>query len=164
MLSSARSTRRGGPAAAGRDWVAAEVASVVDPVPSIANRPTSLKTLPAPGTLSTPTQAPIRSASCLQMARPSPVPPKRRVIDPSAWEKGWKMAGMRPGSMPIPVSRTVKSNSATPGRVSLPVTCRETVPCSVKRTAFARRLFRICPRRQGSPTSRSGVAGSTFTS
>jgi hypothetical protein len=42
------------------------------------------KRLPDPRVLSTPISPPISSISCLQIANPSPVPPKRRVIDVSA--------------------------------------------------------------------------------
>jgi len=41
--------------------------------------------LPQPNVLSTPISPPISSTSCLQIANPSPLPPKRRVIEVSAW-------------------------------------------------------------------------------
>ena len=38
------------------------------------------------------------------MERPRPVPPKRRDMEGSAWEKGWKSRSMPEGGMPMPVS------------------------------------------------------------
>lgn len=42
------------------------------------------KVEPRPGSLSTETSPPIRSAKWREMARPRPVPPKRRVVEASA--------------------------------------------------------------------------------
>ena len=42
------------------------------------------------------------------IATPSPVPPKRRVVDASAWVKPLKMRAWFSGAMPMPVSRTAK--------------------------------------------------------
>ena len=39
---------------------------------------------PRPGVDSTQISPPISSMSCLEMAKPKPVPPKRRVVEPSA--------------------------------------------------------------------------------
>ena len=44
-----------------------------------------LKWLPAPGSLWTVTVPPCASTVSLTMANPSPVPPKRRVLEPSTW-------------------------------------------------------------------------------
>ena len=46
--------------------------------------------LPRPGSLSTPISPLIISINCFEMARPSPVPPYRRVVLASAWENGTK--------------------------------------------------------------------------
>ena len=40
------------------------------------------------------------------MARPSPVPPKRRVVEASTWLNDVKSRSIRSGGIPIPVSRT----------------------------------------------------------
>ena len=49
------------------------------------------KVLPFPGSLLT-SISPSRSSAMLRViARPRPVPPKRRVVEGSAWEKGWKI-------------------------------------------------------------------------
>ena len=42
----------------------------------------------------------------LQMARPRPVPPKRRVVEESAWENGSNSRRAVSGAMPMPVSLT----------------------------------------------------------
>ena len=42
---------------------------------------------PAPGVLSTPIRPPISSTSCLEIARPRPVPPYLRVVEASAWRE-----------------------------------------------------------------------------
>ena len=48
-----------------------------------------------PGALSTPISPPISSTSCLEIARPSPVPPYLRVVEPSAWANGWNSRAAR---------------------------------------------------------------------
>ena len=50
------------------------------------------KVLPPPSSLSTHTRPPINSTSADEMASPSPVPPKRRVVDVSACSKALKMS------------------------------------------------------------------------
>jgi hypothetical protein len=44
------------------------------------------------------------STSGAQMARPRPVPPKRRVVDASACENGSNRRSWSSGAMPMPVS------------------------------------------------------------
>ena len=65
--------------------------------------------LPLPTSLSTQIRPPIISTRLLQMESPRPVPPKRRVMEASAWAKGWKSRSRPAGGMPIPVSRTANS-------------------------------------------------------
>ena len=48
--------------------------------------------LPIPGSLSTHTRPPINSTSVDEIVSPRPVPPKRRVVEPSAWRNASKMA------------------------------------------------------------------------
>src|SRR5215207_6267500 len=57
---------------------------------------------PAPS-LSAQMVPPIASARRLEIARPRPVPPKRRLIDASVWLKDWNSRSTRSGGMPIPV-------------------------------------------------------------
>ena len=59
--------------------VAGRSAGVARPRPS-----SNQKVLPWPGALSTPMRPPMSSTRRLLMESPSPVPPKRRVVLPSA--------------------------------------------------------------------------------
>ncbi len=52
----------------------------------------------------TPIRPPRASMISLQIVRPRPVPPKRRVMLASTCEKGWKSFVRPSGSMPMPVS------------------------------------------------------------
>ena len=51
---------------------------------------------------------PMASMSCLQIARPNPVPPYLRVVEASACWNGWKSWEVIAGSKPMPVSEMVK--------------------------------------------------------
>ena len=53
--------------------------------------------LPSPGLLSTPISPPISSTSRCEIASPRPVPPYRRVVEPSACVNGSKSAAARLG-------------------------------------------------------------------
>ncbi len=66
------------------------------------------KVLPMPGSLSTQIRPPISSTSLAEIVRPSPVPPNRRVVEPSACSNGWKIVSSFSAGMPIPVSATAK--------------------------------------------------------
>jgi hypothetical protein len=46
------------------------------------------------------------------MASPSPVPPKRRVVEGSACANDWNRFARASGEMPMPVSRTSRTNLA----------------------------------------------------
>ena len=48
------------------------------------------------------------------MARPRPVPPNRRVVDPSACLKASKIVSCFSGGMPMPVSVTAKCSIVQP--------------------------------------------------
>ena len=48
------------------------------------------------------------------MVSPRPVPPNCRVVEPSAWVNGSKMASRRSGGMPMPVSRTTPCSATSP--------------------------------------------------
>ena len=61
---------------------------------------------PSPMVLSTPISPSILSASSEQMDRPSPVPPKRRVVVSSAWLNLSKIYCCLSSGMPMPVSST----------------------------------------------------------
>ena len=69
--------------------------------------------LPWPGTplLSAVTVPPISSASRRLIARPSPVPPNRRLVEASTCVNDWNRRSMRSGGIPIPVSRIATWNA-----------------------------------------------------
>ncbi len=99
------------------------------------------------------------STSWAQMARPRPVPPKRRVVELSAWEKGSSRVARADGSMPMPVSATRKCTPSSPSRETPTVT----PPCSVNLTAFPTRLTRTWRRRSESPVTQAGTSSSMST-
>jgi hypothetical protein len=66
--------------------------------------------LPRPASLSIAIRPPIKATSRDEIVRPRPVPPKRRVVEPSACENGSKMSCCFSGGTPIPVSATSKCN------------------------------------------------------
>ncbi len=79
---------------------------------------------PAPAVLVTPSSPPISATSCLEIVSPRPVPPKRRLVEPSARAKDWKIASSDSGSMPIPVSVTSKRSSVRSPAALVPVTAQ----------------------------------------
>ena len=72
----------------------------------------------APGALSQSTAPSISEASWREIARPSPLPPKRRVIEPSACWKRANSRALTSGAKPTPVSTT--ENRRRPGAVASP--------------------------------------------
>ena len=68
--------------------------------------------LPTPGWLSTAIAPPISSTSRRQIARPSPLPPKRREIEPSIWVNSSNMRSIARQPMPMPLSATQNSSRA----------------------------------------------------
>src|SRR5439155_2380610 len=117
----------------------------------LASRTVNQNVLPLPTTLSTPMAPPIISTSRLEIASPRPVPPYRRVMDPSAWGNDWKNRSPTSGATPIPVSVTEKRTKASSVVCSTSAACTTTSPHSVNLTALPTRLVRICRRRPGSP-------------
>src|SRR5436309_3204267 len=59
-----------------------------------------------PASLSSQIRPPMSSTSRRQMVKPRPVPPCLRVVDISAWLKGWNNFADCSFVMPMPVSRT----------------------------------------------------------
>ena len=137
--------------------------ATVGPAGARARTSRNQKVLPWPDWLSTPISPPISSTSRLQMDRPSPVPPKRRVIPASAWVKGANSRGRTAGAMPMPVSRTVKRNHTASSPVSITWTCRVTSPRSVNLMALPTRLISTCCNRSTSPTSGPSDRGGSET-
>ena len=111
---------------------------------------------PAPGVLSTPISPPIKCTNRREMANPSPVPPKRRLVELSAWVKESKILAWTSGAMPMPVSSTAKYSR---GVVS-PSACTRiritTSPFSVNLMALPTRLTKSCRTRTGSPCTLAG--------
>ena len=115
--------------------------------------------LPTPSPLSTQMRPRIISTSCCEIARPKPVPPKRREVELSTWLKESKICACLSGGMPIPVSRTEICNSTAPRNSSSIATSTSTSPSSVNLMALPTRFTTIWRRRLGSPTRRSGRSG-----
>ena len=110
---------------------------------AFATRTVNQKVLPRAGSLSTSISPPISSMSRRQMTSPRPVPPKRRVVEPSAWLKGWKRRVHASGEIPIPVSRTSTRRTSVSARSSTSRADATTSPCSVNLTALPIRFVRI---------------------
>ena len=67
-----------------------------------------LNTEPTPTRLVTVISPPMACTIRWLMAKPSPVPPRRRERVLSTWWKGWKTCVSDSGAMPMPVSSTTK--------------------------------------------------------
>ena len=100
----------------------------------------SVKVEPLPGSLSTDTSPPISCASCRVIARPSPVPPKRRVIVASACVKVENSRVRTASVMPMPVSLIATLTRHSPGVTSSEDTAIFTLPRSVNLIALDKRL------------------------
>ena len=98
-----------------------------------------MKVVPCPSRLSTSTAPPSRSAQARVSDRPSPVPPKRRVVELSAWVKRWNSRPTCVGVMPIPVSDTRNATAPSGSRATASVT----VPFSVNLAALLSRFSSI---------------------
>ena len=95
------------------------------------------------------------------MAKPSPVPPRRRERVLSTWWKGWKTCVSDSGAMPMPVSSTTKRTPARPSGADSAITCRRTSPFSVNFTPLPTRFSSTCLSRGASPTTASAASGSS---
>ncbi len=85
------------------------------------------------------------------------MPPKRRVVDESAWVKGWNNPSICADVRPMPVSATQNERRGSADPASLQRTRIRTPPESVNLIALPTRLVRICRRRVGSPEIVSGI-------
>mmetsp|Transcript_21863 Transcript_21863/g.85658 ORF Transcript_21863/g.85658 Transcript_21863/m.85658 type:complete len:234 (+) Transcript_21863:6367-7068(+) len=99
----------------------------------------------------------MRSASSRQMDRPSPVPPKRRVVESSAWVKGRNSLACSSGATPTPLSLTASRTRSPPSGDSV----RWMWPRSVNFNALTRKLAMIWRTRSGSPMTRRGRPGAS---
>ena len=109
------------------------------------------KVLPPPLRSSTPISPPIKATSWRQIERPRPVPPNRRVIDPSACWNFWNSLLLAFSVRPMPVSLTSMRRPTRPSAASVDRTSMATYPRSVNFKALDNRLSRIWRRRVGSP-------------
>jgi hypothetical protein len=71
----------------------------------------TVKVEPTPCVLSTVMSPFISCARRRTIERPSPVPPKRRVVDESACAKGWNRRARCSSESPMPVSATEMTTS-----------------------------------------------------
>ena len=124
------------------------------------SRSSKEKVLPAPSTLSRCNSPPIRPTRRWQMASPSPVPPKRRVVEASACEKPLKMWPWFSGEMPMPLSLTATSSSTSSSVRSIARRRSTTWPTLVNLIALPPRLMSTCCSRMSSPSRPCGSAGS----
>ena len=115
------------------------------------------KVLPLPTSLSSSSFPFIRDTSWRLIVRPSPVPPKRRVVEPSAWRKASKMRARLSLGTPTPVSSTPKQ-SRGPASCWAIVTATATCPVLVNFTALPIKLVRTWRMRTGSPNTRAGTS------
>ncbi len=113
------------------------------------------KVVPCPNSLVATMSPPIARAKPRLIVSPSPVPPKRRVVEASAWTKGSKIDSSLSAGMPMPLSLTSIRYSA--GSAASRRSTTRTLPRSVNLIALPTRLVRIWRRRAGSQLS---VAGS----
>ena len=117
------------------------------------------KVLPTATVLVTPISPPINSTNRRAIDSPSPVPPKRRVVDPSACVNGVNKRSSAAGSMPMPVSCTVQRRRKRSDVRSAQNTFNSTWPASVNLIELPRRLVRIWRRRDASPLTLRGKSG-----
>ena len=115
---------------------------------------------PSPTTLSTRMPPPIRTQSRSQIASPSPVPPKRRVVEESTWLKALKSRLIRSAGIPMPLSRTENSSWSRPSvRCEAIRTSIAMLPAAVNFTALLTRLEITCQTRVTSPVIQVGTPG-----
>ena len=106
---------------------------------------------PTPGWLTTVMSPPMSVASWRLIARPSPVPPKRRVVEPSSCTKASKIAAWFSGRMPVPVSTTSMTSDTWVSEGFTPRARISTWPLAVNLSAFDTRFMRIWRMRSSSP-------------
>ncbi len=117
--------------------------------------------LPLPSWLLTPIFPPINCTSCAQIARPKPVPPNCRVVEPSACENASKISCWAFSGIPIPVSSTETCNRLSSSSFSIKATRAITLPCWVNLSALPTRLISIWRMRLESPNKCAGTCSST---
>ena len=124
----------------------------------------SEKVEPWPGWLTTVMSPPMSVASWRLIARPSPVPPKRRVVEPSSCTKASKIAAWFSGRMPVPVSTTSMTSDTCVSDGFTPRARISTWPLAVNLSAFDTRFMRIWRMRSSSPLAQRCRYGSMSSS
>jgi hypothetical protein len=117
---------------------------------------------PAPSALLTSIVPPIRSTMRLQIARPSPVPPKRRRVDSSACVNGVNSSASVSGVMPMPLSVTRSVRRGGVVGVNSTRTATRPRPCVLAAEnliALPIRLVSTWRSRVGSDHNCSGICG-----
>ena len=100
----------------------------------------------------------VRRVAC-EIASPRPVPPKRRVVEPSACMKAWKSRACASGRNADAGVAHVKAQHRVCVRSRLPARTRSTTsPCSVNFTALPIRFVSTCRSRPGSPRRPVGTS------
>ena len=98
------------------------------------------------------------------MTSPNPVPPYLRVVDVSAWVKGWKSLSICSLFIPIPVSRTENCNVTWLSDCSISSVESTISPCSVNLIALSHRFTKTWPSLSASPSRKEGTRESRFKS
>ncbi len=120
------------------------------------------KVEPLPGALARPISPPIIVTRRRQIARPSPVPPKRRVVELSDCVNDSNTLACASGAMPTPVSSTSQRSLIASPSPAINPSRSATLPRSVNFTALPSRLTRTWRSRTGSPRRPAGTAASTL--
>ena len=94
------------------------------------------------------------------MARPSPVPPKVRVVEASAWVKRSNSCSTWASDTPTPVSFTDSDSQTCPSVPGSQDAVTVTPPSVVNFTALDSKFSRTCRNRPESPIRPAGRSGS----
>ena len=100
----------------------------------------------------------------LQIARPRPLPPKRREMDASICENGLKRRCIFSGAMPMPVSLTETWRREASTEILVADASIQIEPRIVNLRALLTRLRMIWRKRAESPTAMLGTDLSIFAS
>ena len=116
------------------------------------------------GSLSTQIRPPISSTSVDEIVRPRPVPPNRRVVEPSACSNGSKIGCCLSSGMPMPVSLTEEVQQHAVGRRSTSTSTCTTICAALGELDRVADQVDAAPGAAGPDRRRapSGTSGSTW--
>ena len=120
----------------------------------------AVKVEPSPSLLWTEIFPPISSTSWCVIESPSPVPPKRRAIELSAWVNVSNIVPTRSAEIPIPLSLT-SIRKVEPVEPWFTPMVNSTWPWSVNLMALPIRLIKIWRSLSASPTIAAGTSSPT---